>query len=146
MDLVKRCFAVALCVILASPVTLAQDRSPIQHSAEKILADMTQQSGTSGGGVNPYFWPGLGMIIGGGSLMLASNTWLAVDDPGDIRCDVDDSFNVTCDTKVNKAMLFAGIGLAAAGGWLFLKGERMKNIPVLVPIRRGVLVTHRLKF
>lgn len=55
-------------------------------------------------------------------------------------------FAVECGTKANKGLLFAGVGAAGLGGFLYMKGERQRAAPSITATAGGVIIRQRVRF
>jgi hypothetical protein len=91
-------------------------KTSIAREAETLALFQT----STGSGKNKYFWPGIGLMAGGGALVLLAFNQA---DNTDIVCG-----RVTCDTTGHPfSLVYAGLGAAAVGAILFVRGEQLKD-------------------
>jgi hypothetical protein len=136
---------IAVIAVIVSLVSATGSFAGIRESAARAAAE---QAASPASLSNPYLWPSVGLMSGGVSMVL-----LAFLNPSDLDCSTTtgNNFNVgvNCGTKANKGLLFAGVGVAAIGGFLFWKGEQTKNsrsVTFVAPVNGGVEIGHRVRF
>ncbi len=112
----------------------------IRESIPAAVAREVAAQNQRGRGENPMLVPGLVLIGGGAGLAL-----LAVLNPTSVECS-ETSSSFECGTKANKALLFSGLGAAALGGVLIMRGNRQSNAPSIVTTPGGVAVQQRIRF
>lgn len=130
-----RVVSLAVIVSLVASTALA---GPIRSSIPAAVA--REVAAQSQGGENPMLVPGLVLIGGGAGLAL-----LAVLNPTGVECS-ETSSSIECGTKANKALLFSGLGAAALGGVLIMRGSRQSNAPSIVTTPGGIAVQQRIRF
>jgi hypothetical protein len=115
-------------------------RSSIPAAVDAEAAAQTRQRGR---GENELIVPGIVLISGGAGLAL-----LGVIYPSGAKCEETGgrNFGIQCGTTANKGLLFTGLGAAALGGYLIMRGEKQRNRPFVAPTAGGIVAGHRLSF
>lgn len=129
--------AVLACSLASGPAFAEGIRASIPGAVERELAAQASQRGR---GENPMMVPGLVLIAGGGGLALLGLVY-----PSGIECK-ESRTSFDCGTTANKGLLFGGLGAAALGGILIMRGEKQRSSPYIMPTERGVVVGQRLSF
>lgn len=116
------------------PSAFASEQKPrggsIADVAPALLAatEQARPNAKGTGDDNPYFWPGVLLMSGGGLVALYGMTH----DTG-VACSTSSSrssaTSLSCGTTKSKATIFTGIGMLGAGAFVFYKG---KNQPAVV--------------
>lgn len=143
----RRSSIAALVISLSVGPAFAQSSSPgpIRRSVSAVTFQQTPPAEEEG--ITPAFkWTGIGLLIGGGSSILAATV---IDDED---CDDLDG-DVTCDDVRTGLAIFGGAAVAAGATVLFIgkvrarfATEKKKSLPEILPTRHGLLVRKGFSF
>lgn len=142
-----KCLSAVLVALLSLgvvPSAFASDEKPRRKSiadVAPVLLAATEQSRPNAKGTgddNPYFWPGVLLMSGGGLVALYG----MMHDTG-VSCSTSSArssaTSLSCGTTKSKATIFTGIGMLGAGAFIFYKGKNQPAVvfgPRLVGVRQ----------
>jgi hypothetical protein len=95
---------------------------------------------------NPYFWPGVGLMGGGALLALYGfnhTTGAEIHigtDPAGIPT------SITAEEKKATGLGFVGLGIAGAGAFVYMKGNKQSAMPSVQFGAGRMALTHRVSF
>jgi hypothetical protein len=141
--MMRRSLIAALVISLSIGPAFAQTSSPgpIRRSISEVTFQQTPPAEEEG--ITPAFkWTGIGLLIGGGSSILAATV---IDDED---CDDLDS-DITCDDVRTGLAIFGAVAAGTGAALLFIgkaRADKKKASPEILPTRRGVLVRTRFSF
>jgi hypothetical protein len=139
----RRSLIAALVISLSVGPAFAQSSSPgpIRRSVAAVTFQQTPPAEEEG--ITPAFkWTGIGLLIGGGSSILAATV---IDDED---CDDIDS-DVTCDDIRTGLAIFGAAAAGTGAALLFIgkaRADKKRASPEILPTRRGVVVRTRFSF
>ena len=120
-----RVVTVVLALIVAAPSAYAD--TLFRRSIDKAVAAEVQANRRAARDENPHKAAAITLLSAGAGLVILGFTM-----PSGVEC-TDNStsrtISIDCGTKANKGLLFAGVGAAGLGGFLYMKGERQRATP-----------------
>ena len=134
----RRTIGLTIALILLPSLAFAQNR-PLKLDLKTATSSLGKAQRPAARGDNPYETPAIILMAAGGGLVLFSMLDQGVSCSSSVT-----TFN--CGSHANKGLLFAGLGSAGAGVFLFMKGEAQRNHPMIAPLPRGFILSHRIKF
>jgi hypothetical protein len=128
----RRIIFVVLALVLSANLASA---GPIAAAVARYQAPPAP---TAQRGPNRMLWPGIGLLAGGGAIALIGFTRAT---GAEIHGDpFSPSLNISAKETHNTAMGYTGIGIAALGGFLLMKGEKDRTSIAVGPQRVQVSV------
>lgn len=133
-------------VVLTGDLVSSENARPAPATPELNASIAREAEGllqtSSGTGKNKYFWPGIALMAGGGTMMLLGLQEDAID------CHDVGTYGFTCSGRRAFGMTFGGLGAAVVGVFLFIRGEQLKErrfVPVIDVKPHSVAATIRIK-
>lgn len=137
-----RVVTAVLVLLVATPAAYAD--TLFRRSIDKAVAEEAQAATRRAArDENPHKGAAITLLSAGAGLVLLGFVM-----PSGAECKETNSslYGIECGTKANKGLLFAGLGAAGLGGFMYMKGEQQRATPSIMTTAGGVVVRSRVRF